>query len=670
MTDSDQHSELRELLELYCENRLSQGQLTRLEELARADAASMQLYLDYIELHGNLTWDLAGQPVSLVEPVAIPPKSVSSRQSRRRPAVIAVTTACLAVAAIVTLVRSAGTDENTGPSIAGTKVVEPNNGDAPKPNRSVKPLDLDLAATEPGDEPDALVQEPDPPADVRFTAALGSDAIVSEIDRLLSESWSEAGVTPSPSASPDAITRRLYLDLIGRIPTTEELQLAQQSRSRSAFANQLLSDTGYARFWSANWANLLIGRSSERGVNRPEFEKFLRDRFAANSPWNETVAELISAEGTTDDNGATNFLVAHLNSQAVPATAVTARVFLGIQVQCTECHDHPFNKTWKQDQFWTFNSFFKQTKRERQQTGPNQRRFLLTSTRESGPTYYETRSGLMKSALPEFAGIEIDPAENRRAALADIVTRKDNVQLARSMVNRVWAHFFGYGFTRPVDDMGPHNPPSHPELLDVLAHQFRLHNFDLHKLITWIIRCRAYALDSAFAGNDIDAPSRGEVPLFSRMYVRSMSPEQVYDSLLIATRADQKPGFEWETANQRRHEWIQQFLFAHANEENSEASTFDGTVSQAMSLMNGELVKDAVSTERGTLLASITEERNSAAEQLTAICRAVLSRDPSEAEVNMFKSLFRRERTAAGRKTLLQDALWAYLNSNEFILIH
>ncbi|MFK7818805.1 MAG: DUF1549 domain-containing protein [Planctomycetaceae bacterium] len=674
MSRTGSHRELRKLLELYCENELSPQQTQRLEELARESDESLQFYLDYIDLHGNLIWDVAGQPVpSQVTPEVSSHASQGAIKLSRRPAVIATMTACLAIAVIAAfLTRDVAKNETTNLA-SGTDPVD-QTVQPPTTPRSVQPLDLPVVANDSADKANPENNPTDPPSPTT-SEPMESNEIVAAIDTLLRNSWKEAGIEPSPAASPTTIARRLHLNILGRIPTNQELNSFRETRSQAAIASQLLANGDHARFWASNWTNLLIGRRSERGVNRPGFEKFLRDRFASNEPWNQTVSELIAAEGTTEDNGATNFLVAHLNSQAVPATAVTARAFLGIQVQCTQCHDHPFNSSWKQDQFWSLNSFFKQTKRERQFSDALGPQFRLTSKEQGGPTHYETRNGLMVTAFPKYGDREVDPGPdtNRRAELAKIVTTEDTRQLAKAMVNRVWAHLFGFGFTTPIDDMGPHNPPSHPKLLNLLAEQFEFANFDLRKLVTWIVSSEAYALDSTFhptGKNSIDAPSRGETPLFSRMYVRSMSPEQVYDSLLIATRASESVGFDWENANRKRHEWIQQFLFAHENEENTEASTFNGSITQAMSLMNSDLIAKAVSFDRGTLLSKIIGNRTAAADQLTAICQAVLSREPSEVELTTFRRLLRRERTAEAKTALLQDVLWAYLNSNEFILVH
>ena len=674
MPPSDRHRELRQLLELYCENQISPDQHARLESLASTDDESLQVYLDYIDLHGSLIWDLAAEDKTKSGPSAVIAKTAPVRPAKqRRVGLTATVTACAAIV-VVSLFVAMGNPDGGDALVKSTKPGKVLHPEEPKTPRHVRPLELGPIVKNEQPEPSVGVEQQPAPAlaPALATKPLSDSEIIVAINDELARSWREAEIEPSETAGQNAWMRRTYLDILGRIPTIEELQTTRSQRGgREAVVAQLLDDPAYARFWSTKWTNLLIGRSSERGVNRPAFEKFMRDQFAYNRPWNETVGDLISAEGTTDENGATNFLVAHLNSQAVPATAVTARVFLGIQVQCTQCHDHPFNDNL-QDQFWTLNSFFKQTRRQRIDSEDGHRAFLLTSTKTGGPTHYETRSGLMKSAFPKFGSREVDDSgdTNRRQELAYIITVEENRQLASAMVNRVWSMFFGYGFTSPIDDMGTHKAASHPDLLATLTEQFRLSGFDLKRLIRWIVLSDAYSLESRFADNEIDSPERGEVPLFSRMYVRSMSPEQVYDSMLVATQADQRPGFDWNRANQRRHEWIQQFLFAHGNEENTESNTFDGSITQALSMMNSRLTQEAVSTDRGTLLATIIGSRKSTTAQLKAICQATLSRDPSNAEQTAFRRLLRQAPTVQARRAILQDVLWAYLNSNEFILVH
>ena len=248
--------------------------------------------------------------------------------------------------------------------------------------------------------------------------------------------WKVSGVEPSPLATDAEWIRRVYLDVVGHIPPEDAVDafLASDApHKRAAVVERLLKDPGYARNWATVWTNLLVGRQPRTpGVHREELEKFLRDSFAANVPWNETVFALVSAEGTAEQNPAANFLLAHLNQDAVPATALTARLFLGIQVQCTQCHDHPFTKD-KQDRFWELNCFFQQTEvvshpalstavaatdgsamEARQASVPE-----IVTRQVGGPMYDETLKGEMRAAFPVYGGHKIDPgpAINRRREL-------------------------------------------------------------------------------------------------------------------------------------------------------------------------------------------------------------------------------------------------------------
>jgi len=412
----------------------------------------------------------------------------------------------------------------------------------------------------------------------------------------------------------------------------------------------------------------------------------LRRSFAHNRPWNEMVVDLIAAEGDDEQNGAANFLLAHLNNQAVPATAITSRLFLGVQMQCTQCHNHPFNDS-KQSQFWQFNSFFHQTKRLSRRrrdprTGRMQTVSLLVSRAVGGPTYFETRQGVLKAVYPRFAGTSIDPGAqvNRREALARLMVSGETPLVAQAMVNRMWAHFFGYGFTRPIDDMGPHHAPTHPELLDRLSREFVFSGYDLKQLIRWICLSRGYQLTSRFGeSNRIDNPAVGEAPLFSRMYVKPLTAEQLYDSVLVATRADETGVSRWDDVVRRREKWLQQFVRTFGTDENDEATSFDGTIPQALMMMNSELVRKALSPRPGTYFHDMLTRSNNDVQIIRGLALAALSRYPTSEETASVHRLLRERIARASRNPrqrqqarteALQDIFWAYLNSAEFLLNH
>jgi|GEM_PF-199039 len=513
-----------------------------------------------------------------------------------------------------------------------------------------------------------------------------SEVLLSFINEQLREGWRTAGIEPSPRADDAEWLRRVYLDIAGHIPPVKELEAFLADRSedkRERMIDRLLDDSAYVRNFASIWANLLVGRRSPPEVNREALLAFLRRQFARNVPWNETVSELIAAEGRGDQNGAVNFLVAHMNDGAIPATAITSRLFLGRQVQCTQCHNHPFNDS-KQDEFWELNSFFAQATTIRHekydpQTGRMQLETIELAMRDvEGPVYFERRNGLMQVAYPAFAGKRVDPSAqtNRRQELARLIASHDSPMLAEALVNRMWQHFFGYAFTRQVDDIGPHSEISHPELMARLADEFARSGYDVKQLIRWICRSEAYHLTSRFsATNTDDNPEAGDLPLFSRMYVKPMSAEQLYDSLLIASQAHRAVSVNWDQEQRRRQEWLQQFVLSYDTEENDEASTFNGSIPQSLMMMNGELMDNAVSTARGTYLHTILTERTSDTEKIKKLYLSALSRYPTQAELAAVRKVLRVGRSQRGQQLALntqayQDIYWAFLNSNEFILNH
>jgi hypothetical protein len=503
---------------------------------------------------------------------------------------------------------------------------------------------------------------------------------VSLINDAIRAGWDETGIQPAARSDDAEWMRRICLDLIGRVPTVGEAErfLADRSESkRESLIDQLLDDTAYARNFTTKWTNLLIGRSSNPLVNRESLQKFLRMNFAANRPWNEIVSDLISAEGNNSENGATNFLIAQLNNDATPATAVVSRLFLGRQVQCNQCHNNPFDES-KQVAFWEMNSFFQQTTSVPRQHRDSQTGRVLDSftdlvTRDAGgPTYFETQTGLMRVAYPRFNDQAIDPSAdtNRRNELARLMTYGDQPQLAAAFVNRMWDHFFGAGFTRDVDDLGPHQPTSHPELLAALSQQFIRSGYDVKQLVRWICRSEPYQLSSEFSeSNQNDDPSFGELPSFSRMYVKSMTAEQTYDSFLTATKAHQVGAVDWTTAERNRQQWLQQFVVSYKTDENDEAMPFDGTIGNALSLMNGPLIEKALDVSTGSFLGEVIRQKSSENEKIRVLCLAALSRPPAPSELASLRKQIQRSGHGQNPEAY-QDLFWALLNSNEFALVH
>lgn len=514
--------------------------------------------------------------------------------------------------------------------------------------------------------------------------------IVAFIGEAMNASWAAGKVQPSPSASDAEWCRRAYLRLIGRIPTVEELSAFTADKAadkRMALVDRLLNDEAYAvefnRYWATQWSNTLIGRSAalEKSdvVSAEGLQKYLRDALAANKPYNKIAHDLIAATGSgqpgaADFNGAANFLLASQNDDATLATARTTRVFLGQQLHCVQCHDHPFNEG-KQQQFWAMNAFFRQMAVEKKPGGARlvNRDFKGQSGDvEEADVFYEQRNGQLKVAYPTFIdGTPISRSGlvsevDRRAALADMVAASDD--LARAMVNRTWAHFLGYGFTKPLDDMGPHNPPSHPEVLERLAKEFKAHGYNTKSLLRWIALSEPFGLSSKIQSTNLaDAPQLGTPPLFSHYYTRQMQAEELYDSLVAAAQIAKAGGSQAEK-DKARLAWLGQFSQSLKTDEGDEEHTFNGTIPQSLMMMNGELMQDAISSEHSALLKRVAESKMQPLEKVDHLFLAAVARKPSKRELDVARQLIATHNGDVNEA--LSDIWWALLNSNEFILDH
>ena len=530
------------------------------------------------------------------------------------------------------------------------------------------------------------------------TNASAPESQIALIDEHVRSHWEKHKVSPSPAATDGQWCRRVFLDVLGRIPTVDELErfLNDPARERKMrLADRLLGSDyvdEYARNWSTLWTNTLIGRSggTERNslVNRQGLEQSLRRAFRGNMPYDHLVLELISAKGVSKPgedgfNGFVNFMAGNLEEKGVQATAKTSQVFLGLQIQCTQCHNHPFND-WKQSQFWELNAFFRQTRALRRFDRGAQRQIesveLINqdfagedSTPEKAALFFEQRNGLVKVAYPVFVdGTKLKTDSgfvediDRRAELAKLIVGSE--YLGKALVNRMWAHFLGYGLTRPIDDMGPHNPPSHPELLEALGSEFTSRGYNQKTLVRWIILSEPYGLSSKIiARNKKDAPAQGEKPLFSRFYMRQMRPEELYQSLVVATEAD-KATLDAESHEAARREWLKQFTLSFGTDDKEEGTTFNGTIPQTLMMMNGDLIAKATSSKEGGRLHRMANDSNlTNAVRIQRLYLAALARKPTAQEIALANDLMLLRQDPA---KALEDVWWAVLNSGEFILNH
>lgn len=515
-------------------------------------------------------------------------------------------------------------------------------------------------------------------ADERPSASDTVAATAAAIDRLFVASWQDEDVTPAADASDSEFLRRLYLDLAGRIPAVSELRefLADDSADkRSQVVNALLDKPASVRHFTTVWRNALLPQASSQPQFRgliPGFEAWLWKHISEGNPYDQIVREIIAADLNLNNGPALAattspdafFAVRELRPENLASG--TARAFLGVRLDCAQCHDHPFDK-WKQQQFWNMAAFYSGFSRPEDEDEDNPaammnlvektdlRSIRIPSTGETVPAVFLT------GTEPSW---ETEEERTPRQILADWIVADSNPWFARMAVNRMWAQFFGRGIVDPVDDFSDDNPPSHPEVLDLLAADFVSHGYDLRRLVRVITTTKVYQLSSEQTHASQEEPSH-----FARAVLRGLTPEQFFDSLAEAVGFYQpfrsENPFVIDT-NSPRARFLD--LFRDSADSPLDRET---TILQALAMMNGEFIDRATGLEDSTTLKAIVEFPGMTDEQkMETLFMAALSRRPTEAEQKRFGDYLRSGRATGDRRSALGDVFWVLLNSSEFLLNH
>jgi hypothetical protein len=500
---------------------------------------------------------------------------------------------------------------------------------------------------------------------------LSESALIAFVNTQIEESWRKHGVTPAAAAIDSEWCKRVYLRLLGRAPTPAETATFVDDTSadkRRKLVDAIMDGPAhreqFARHWAGVWTNVLIGRGGDGSpASREGLEQYLVEAYLADKPYDQIVRELLTATGTNrpgtpEFNGAVNFLLASLGEDAAPATARISRVFLGHQLQCAQCHDH---QQWTQQQFWSLNAFLRQVQPQR--AGDAMRLADADFVARPGVTgdrevYYQLPSGELKAAEPQFLDGTRIPAGgrlaevDRRAALADLVVRSP--QLPRALVNRLWGHFFGYGFVRPLDDLASPGAASHPAVLDRLAEQFAAHGYDLKQAMRWIVLSEPFARASDIpAGGLKDAPEAGTTPLFSRYYVRPPAAENLVRSLQVAADLRQKTAGDAAQLAKARVDWLAQLFRRSADATDDQ---------QQLLLLSG---RQLVSPRQEEQLKKVMEGGLPAAQKVEHLFLAAISRKPTPQEQQVVAAIL----AGAGQDpSALEDIWWALVHSSEFVL--
>ena len=505
-------------------------------------------------------------------------------------------------------------------------------------------------------------------------APAAARGLTATIDARIATQWQATGTRPAPPASDAEFLRRVCLDLTGKIPTTSEARdflddTAADKRVR--LVERLLASPAYAAHMARTWKELLMpeaAASFQIQYFATDFDPWLRRMFAENARYDAIVRAILTVDLRPTDNvqrvpiaqGPPSPSGFYAAKQGKPEdlAASTARLFLGIRLECAQCHDHPFAR-WKRDQFWSYAAFFAGVERVGEGDAFFQGREVLDRRELAIPgTDRVVQAGFLDGQAPEWR-----PRTGARAVLADWMTAPENPYFARAAVNRVWAQLFGTGLVEPIDDLGAENPPSHPELLDALGREFAAHGYDFKYLIRAIVASRAYGLSSAG-----DSLTREDPRLFARMPVRAMTPLAHYESLVQAAglRRDPELAPFVRGGNSLRQEFLEKF--ASQDEKPTEHQT---SLLQVLTLMNGRLMARATSLEQGGTLPAVAESPFlDTPGRIEALYLAAVSRRPRREELDRLVHYVESGGPAHDPRQALGDVFWALLNSAEFTLIH
>ena len=501
-------------------------------------------------------------------------------------------------------------------------------------------------------------------------------AVAKKLDRIIDEKLRAAKIPPSPLADDAEFFRRVTLDITGRIPSATEAEaflVSKDSDRRAKIIDSLLQQPEYGQNFATEWVNafrrISMNTTGRRLGMLPDYTQKLGKALHAGRGWDELVREALAYTGPYTKNTPEpvfTFLNFDMNAEiSIPTlTGNLSQVMLGVQLQCAECHNHPYSD-WKQTDFWGLAAFFKNLKIVNGGLGDQ-----IDKKTSPGDTVAITipgggaRNAGKKVSAKFMLGEEprLDAAKPQRPVFADWLTSRENPFFARAYVNRTWAHLFGRGFVNPLNDFNDANPPSHPEALELLAGEFAASGFDVRHLVRCICLTEAYQRTSRPTPEN-----EKDVALFSHMAVKVMSPEMLYDSLCVALEvpeiiAPAEPklkAVDSEMGPQSvRARFVRFFRGISASEDRTEY-TFG--VPQTLRLMNQANFKDG-----GKIVDRLLKEHPTEHERiLDKLFLNTVTRRPDEEERQQYLAFVKRQSSPQVGFNLV---LWTLLNSPEFVL--
>ncbi|MEM8667854.1 MAG: DUF1549 and DUF1553 domain-containing protein [Planctomycetota bacterium] len=486
------------------------------------------------------------------------------------------------------------------------------------------------------------------------------------IDNYVYEKLKKLSIMPSESVDDSTFMRRAYTDVIGRLPSPNEARQFLNSGhddKRTQLIDRLLERPEYADHWAGYWADLLRPNPYRVGIKAVlNYDHWIREQFRNNVPYDEMVRKLITAKGSTWHNGAAT-LYRDRRSPDEVATMVS-QLFLGVRLECAKCHHHPFER-WSQKDFYQFAAHFAKVGRKGTGLSPpisGGEEIVFASSRGS---VAHPLTGETLDPKPLF-GEHHDTAVDPREALAEWMTSDENDYFAQVQVNRVWGILMRRGVVEPVDDLRSTNPPTNPDLLQALATDFRESGYDLKHLIRTITLSKTYSHSSIpNATNGADRVN------YSRHYRHRLRAEVLMDAVADVTEVPARmQGMPAESRASQvwTHRVDSMFLdtFGRPNENQDPPCerTPDATVTQSLHLMNSPEIDRRIRSDRGRA-ARLAGSDLSASAVLEEIYLAIYSRFPNQNERDYGVALIDQSES---RRSIVEDLMWAMLNSPEFTI--
>ncbi|MSQ97639.1 MAG: DUF1553 domain-containing protein [Gemmataceae bacterium] len=501
------------------------------------------------------------------------------------------------------------------------------------------------------------------------------------IDREIDARLSRAKIPASPRSTDAEFLRRVYLDITGKLPEAEVTKAflgSADAEQRARLIDKLLASEEYGRHFAERWVNLFRQMSvNESEWDRDRFQGWMAEQFSSGKGWDATVREMYAVSGFLADKPQTAFYYynADMQGKFEPKIMVgnLSQVFLGVQLQCAECHHHPFSN-YKQNDFWGLAAFFSGTSTPNNPPNTRAVRDNLPKQAPKAGTQVaitipkgEARNAGTRVRAKFLGGEEpnLDAGASFRPPLAAWLTAKDNRLFARASVNRLWAQFFARGFVNPLNDFGDHNAPSHPDLLDALAEEFVVSRFDHKHLIRSICLSDAYQRTSHIVKGNEKAEAE---PLFARMASKVLTPEELYDALCVALEVPEiappvnpkkKPNLKGPQPPSPRSQFVKFFRNPGEVDEPTELKL---GVPHVLKLMN-----EANFNTGGKVVERVMASAKTLEETIDGLFIAVLARPATPAERERFAAFVARQ---ASPREAYDRVVWVLINSTGFVLNH